>query len=282
MVRGARDGVGPLVAGRVELRVLDAGRLDLPDAAFESVVVADALHHVDEPERVLEEMARVLAPDGRMLVVEFNDHGFRVMEEVHRAVHGRAHPTGRISSGGICESLHARFERVEHHVLPLHHAWVASARRPEPVEPGRVQHRLCFACGTANPHGLGLRFEPLDEDGVVARCTLEERFQGYAGVVQGGIVSLLLDAAMTNCLFQRGIRAMTARLAVRFRLPVRTLVPMTVTARLLDELGPAPGRKRVHALSAQIEQEGETRATATATFVDARRPASTTRRPDEA
>jgi len=150
----------------------------------------------------------------------------------------------------------------------------------KPAEPGRVQHRLCFACGSANPHGLGLRFEPLDADGVVARCTLEERFQGYAGVVQGGIVSLLLDAAMTNCLFQRGVRAMTARLAVRFRQPVRTLVPTTVTARLLDEPGPAPSRKRVHALSAEIEQEGETRATATGTFVDIRRPGAAARRPE--
>ncbi len=268
VVRLARESLGPPAREDVVFRVLDARRLDLPDDAFDAAVIADALHHMDEPADVLAEMARVLGPHGRLLVVEFNDLGFRVMDEVHRVIHGQPHPTGRVSSGDLCENLHARFERVEHHVLPLHHVWLATGRRPEPLEPGRVQHRRCFACGAANPHGLGLRFEPSGMDGVVARCTLDERFQGYAGVAQGGIVSLLLDAAMTHCLFQRGVRAMTARLSVRFRRPVRTGVPMTVTARILG--GPATTRtpKRVHSLSAEIEQDGELRADATATFLD--------------
>lgn len=268
VVRLAREGVGRLVGDDVAFRVLDASHLDLPDAAFRCIVVADALHHMDEPEAVLSELARVLEPRGRLLVVEFNEQGFRVMDEVHRAVHGRPHPDGRLSSGDLCEALHARFERVEHEVLPLHHVWVATGRRPERLEPGRAQHRLCFACGAANPHGLGLRFEPAGTDGVAARCVLDERFQGYVGVTQGGIVAAVLDAAMTHCLFQRGLRAMTARLGVRFRSPVRTGVPMTVTARLVEAEGATRMPGRVHSLSAEIEQEGELRASATATFVD--------------
>ncbi len=268
VVRFARETIGPLVRGRVTFRVLDACHLDLPDAAFGAIVIADALHHMEDPVAVLAELARVLGPSGRLLVLEFNERGFRVMDEVHRAIHGRAHPDGRLSSGDLCEALHARFERVEHEVLPLNHVWIATGRRARPLEPGRVQHRLCFACGAANPHGLGLRFEPAGADGVAARCELDERFQGYAGVAQGGIVAAILDAAMTHCLFQRGLRAMTARLGVRFRLPVRTGMPMTVTARLTDAGGTARTRQRVHALSADIEQEGELRASATATFVD--------------
>ncbi|TFG88711.1 MAG: thioesterase [Gemmatimonadales bacterium] len=77
----------------------------------------------------------------------------------------------------------------------------------------------------------------------------------------------MLDSAMTNCLFRLGIKAMTARLNVRFRSPVQTRIPLAVTACLLQREQPRQLRKMVYTLSAAIEQKGKTRATATGTFV---------------
>jgi ubiquinone/menaquinone biosynthesis C-methylase UbiE/acyl-coenzyme A thioesterase PaaI-like protein len=267
VVRETRERVGAVIRDAVVFRIMDAARLDLPDAGFASVATANALHHMAEPERVLEEMTRVLEEEGRLLIVEFNEHGFRVMDQVHRAIHHRPHDQGRLSSQAICEFLRAHFESVEHHVLPLNDVWIAGGKRREPVAAGQVHHRQCFACGPANPDGLGLRFEAAGTDGVVAHCAIDEKFQGYDGVVQGGIVSLLLDSAMTNCLFRLGIKAMTARLNVRFRMPVQTHVPLMVGARLLQREPPARRRRTVYTLSATIEQEGRERATATGTFV---------------
>ncbi len=267
VVRETRERIGALTRAAVTFRVFDATRLDQPDASFAHVAAADALHHMEEPERVLEEMTRVLRDDGRLLIVEFNPHGFRVMDQVHRAIHHRPHERGKLSSPAICEFLRTRFESVEHHVLPLNDVWIASGKRREPAEAGRIHHRQCFACGPANPDGLGLRFEAAGTEGVIARCTLDEKFQGYDGVVQGGIVSLLLDSAMTNCLFRLGIRAMTARLNVRFRSPVQTRIPLAVTASLLQREQPARRRKTIYALNAAIEQDGKECATATGTFV---------------
>jgi ubiquinone/menaquinone biosynthesis C-methylase UbiE/acyl-coenzyme A thioesterase PaaI-like protein len=267
VVRETRERVGALTQDAVTFRVIDATRLDQPDASLAGVATADALHHMEEPERVLEEMARVLREDGRLLIVEFNPDGFRVMDQVHRAIHHRPHEQGRLSSQTICEFLRTRFESVEHHLLPLNDVWIAGGKRREPVEAGRVHHRQCFACGPANPDGLRLCFEAAGTGGVVAHCAIDEKFQGYDGVVQGGIVSLLLDSAMTNCLFRLGIKAMTARLNVRFRSPVQTRIPLVVTACLLQRERPARRRKLVYTLSAAIEQDGKERATAAGTFV---------------
>lgn len=44
--------------------VMDAHRLDLPDASFEAVLSGFVLHLVDEPGRALTEIGRVLAPGG--------------------------------------------------------------------------------------------------------------------------------------------------------------------------------------------------------------------------
>ena len=76
----------------------------------------------------------------------------------------------------------------------------------------------CFVCGTRNPHGLGITFTICDEQ---ATCVFvpDKRYQGYAGIVHGGIVTLVLDEAMVHLLWRLGRLAVTAQLSVRFRKP---------------------------------------------------------------
>lgn|GEM_PF-502121 len=55
----------------VRTLVADAARLPLPDDFADACVVATALHDMAEPAAVVAEIARVLAPGGRLLVVEY-------------------------------------------------------------------------------------------------------------------------------------------------------------------------------------------------------------------
>lgn len=50
--------------------VCDAHRLPFADASFANVVLFDVLHHLERPKRALIEMARVLMPGGRIVMVE--------------------------------------------------------------------------------------------------------------------------------------------------------------------------------------------------------------------
>jgi len=50
----------------------DAAALPFPQRAFASVFIRDLLHHVGEPRAVLEEAVRVLAPGGRLCLLEPN------------------------------------------------------------------------------------------------------------------------------------------------------------------------------------------------------------------
>ena len=52
--------------------ICDAERLPLPDAAFDLVSVAFGLRNMTHKDRALAEMARVLRPGGRLLVLEFS------------------------------------------------------------------------------------------------------------------------------------------------------------------------------------------------------------------
>lgn len=69
--------------------------------------------------------------------------------------------------------------------------------------------------------------------GVNALFKAESLWQGYQGVLHGGMISTLLDAAMTHCLFHQGIEAVTADLQVRFLKPVSCDQMLELRAKLL-------------------------------------------------
>jgi uncharacterized protein (TIGR00369 family) len=94
----------------------------------------------------------------------------------------------------------------------------------------------CFACGQANPIGLRLRFED-DGDGIRAEFTPGPQFQGYDGILHGGIVAAALDDAMANLFHRRGRETVTARLEIRYRREAPIGRRLIVTARTTAERG---------------------------------------------
>lgn len=56
---------------QVEFRVADALALPFPDRSFDVASIAFGIRNVDDPSRCLGEMARVVRPGGRVVVLEF-------------------------------------------------------------------------------------------------------------------------------------------------------------------------------------------------------------------
>ena len=96
--------------------------------------------------------------------------------------------------------------------------------------------RQCFACGQDNPIGLRLLFEV---DGLARSIktvfTPQKIHQGYQDVVHGGIISTILDEAMTKLAFALGYNAVTAKLTVRFKKPLMVGETVVVTGKLTKE-----------------------------------------------
>ena len=53
--------------------------------------------------------------------------------------------------------------------------------------------RMCFICGLENPVGLHLHFYETEPGIVETMYTAPDHFQGYPGVLHGGIVASMLD-----------------------------------------------------------------------------------------
>ena len=124
------------------------------------------------------------------------------------------------------------------------------------------QHARCVVCGQPEPPGLGLAFEVADDGSVSATFDCAAAFEGYPGMLHGGVISAIADGAMTNCLFARGVVAVTAELNVRFRHPVELGAPLTVTARVRKHCSP------LWVLEASLTQGDQLRVKATGKFME--------------
>lgn len=87
----------------------------------------------------------------------------------------------------------------------------------------------CFACGPSNPIGLKLAFTK-QEDKYSTTFTAGKEHQSYNGVVHGGIISTLLDETMARYIAELGIKAVTARLDIRFREPTPIGEELTISS----------------------------------------------------
>ncbi|WP_404309795.1 PaaI family thioesterase [Neorhodopirellula lusitana] len=122
-------------------------------------------------------------------------------------------------------------------------------------------HPTCIVCGKKVAHGLGIEFLSIEEGSVETNFDCQPILEGYPAMLHGGIICMLLDGAMTNSLFTRGIVAVTADISVRFRKPVSSQGQATLRARVDDS------RSSLFFTSAELLQEGEVKATAKARFV---------------
>jgi len=90
---------------------------------------------------------------------------------------------------------------------------------------------MCFICGLQNPVGLKLAFyEDIEAGQVRAEFTVPDEYQGYPGVVHGGIVAAVLDEVSGRAVMLGGSDEnlmATLRLTVRYRRPTPTETPLT-------------------------------------------------------
>ena len=101
--------------------------------------------------------------------------------------------------------------------------------------------RMCFVCGLQNPVGLKITFfEDHEAEQVRVNFTVPDAYQGYPGVVHGGIVAAILDEVSGRTVLLHGSDddlMATLRLTIRFRRPTPTETPLTAMGWLERKSG---------------------------------------------
>jgi acyl-coenzyme A thioesterase PaaI-like protein len=129
--------------------------------------------------------------------------------------------------------------------------------------PVALQNDRCFVCGSRNPHGLRLCFAPDGDRAVTAVWRTNQVWEGFKGVIHGGIVSAVLDEAMSKAVAAAGIRALTCELRVRLRQRVEVAEELRIRGWVVEK------RKRRIVTEATLkDSNGLERAHAWATFLE--------------
>jgi len=127
---------------------------------------------------------------------------------------------------------------------------------------------MCFICGLENPVGLHLHIYDTAPGEVEALYTAPEHFQGYPGVLHGGIVGALIDEVSGRAHMGSDPAAprfmYTARLTVKYR----RNVPISRTLRVVGRAGRSRGKSAEAWGGIFLADTGELLAEGTALLVD--------------
>ena len=93
---------------------------------------------------------------------------------------------------------------------------------------------MCFICGLENPVGLKLRIYEVEPGVIESEYTAPEHFQGYPGVLHGGIVATILDEISGRSHMgpvDHPRFMFTAKLEVKYRRNVPTGKPLRIVGK---------------------------------------------------
>lgn len=122
-------------------------------------------------------------------------------------------------------------------------------------------HENCVMCGTSNPNSLRLKFSSDEEGNVYTKFTGNVYLQGYPGILHGGVIGSILDSAMTNCLFNKEIEALTGELTIKFHQSIPCNASLDIKANVKSDMNP------LYVVQAIIQHQGKLMASSEAKFM---------------
>lgn len=115
----------------------------------------------------------------------------------------------------------------------------------------------CFGCGSRNTEGLQIPFE-IDGWKVSGRFTPRKSHQGFPGVAHGGIAAAAMDEAMGWAMYAAGAWAMTVKMQVKYRKPLRLGEEVIVRGETVTNKGRRlEATARIETLTGEVICEAE-------------------------
>ncbi len=97
------------------------------------------------------------------------------------------------------------------------------------------ESEYCFGCSTSNPCGLHLTFTSKETE--VSTCwTPPREYEGFPGILHGGITASILDEVMAQVVRKLHITAVTVEMNVKFHKKTVIGKPIIAKARFNDRI----------------------------------------------
>ncbi|MFC1905258.1 PaaI family thioesterase [Chloroflexota bacterium] len=103
------------------------------------------------------------------------------------------------------------------------------------VSVGKLEdYNMCFGCGTANQHGLQMKFYQ-DAEVTKSEFIPAEHHQGWPGYTHGGTLMAAIDETIGWASKYKNIYAVTARMEVKLKSMARIGEPLIISAYITNQ-----------------------------------------------
>jgi uncharacterized protein (TIGR00369 family) len=127
------------------------------------------------------------------------------------------------------------------------------------------EHGSCFVCGKSNPKSIGIAWQLLAGNHILASFEFSDSQQGPPGYVHGGASAAVMDEAMGLAVFYSGYRAVTANMSVDYRKPIPLGQRVTIQAEMSGKT-----ERRILARGEILLPDGSVAVSATGMYAEAK------------
>jgi acyl-coenzyme A thioesterase PaaI-like protein len=127
---------------------------------------------------------------------------------------------------------------------------------------------MCFICGVENPVGLHLHIYETGPGQVESAYTAPPHFQGYPGVLHGGIVSAIIDEISGRSHMGSNPAAPRFMFTARLEIKYRQNVPIGEPLRIIGKAGRSRGRSAEAYGAIYLAQTGDLLAEGNSLLID--------------
>ena len=85
---------------KIDFRIEDGEHTSFPDSSFDVIFSVNVLHHLRSPYKVINEFIRLISPDGKIILADFTEEGFKIMDKIH-GLEGNTHEVGLVGLSDV-------------------------------------------------------------------------------------------------------------------------------------------------------------------------------------
>jgi ubiquinone/menaquinone biosynthesis C-methylase UbiE len=114
---------------QVSYIVMDLLRTPIKTNYQRNILSVNTIHELDNPKESLTEIIRIHHPEGKLVIADFNQLGFEIMDLAHRAAKGIPHREGSMKMNLVYETLQNYYEKIDIFETKLNTVCIATNKR---------------------------------------------------------------------------------------------------------------------------------------------------------
>lgn len=126
--------VNPELLKRLKFQQFNLESIPYPDNSVNNIVCINTLHELEKPDVCLEEIIRVHSKNGKMLIADFNQTGFDIMDRLHSVRYNRLHSRGTITLSEIKSVLLENYKNVSTINTELNTGFIVSEKQIKKIK----------------------------------------------------------------------------------------------------------------------------------------------------